>query len=146
MMSAIANKGTLYRPRLILGIRLPDQPGDRLFPVQVTGRLRCPAPAFETLSQGLYNVVMSDRGTGRKARVPGITMAGKTGTAEFGPESLKKKRGWMIAYAPFESPRFVVSVVVDEAEGGGIDAAPRVRRIMAGLFGVELPDEEGERG
>ena len=73
-------------------------------------------------------------------------MAGKTGTAEFGPESLKKKRGWMIAYAPFESPRFVVSVVVDEAQGGGIDAAPRVRRIMAGLFGVELPDEEGERG
>jgi penicillin-binding protein 2 len=65
-------------------------------------------------------------------------MAGKTGTAEYGPKALGKKRGWMIAFAPFDQPRYAVAVVVDDATGGGLDVGPRMQYIMAGLFRVPL--------
>jgi membrane peptidoglycan carboxypeptidase len=82
----------------------------------------------------MHDVVMAPEGTGRKIRVPGVEMAGKTGTAEFGPREQRKRHAWMIAFAPFDAPRYAVAMVVDEGVSGGETAAPRLHRLFSGLF------------
>ena len=146
MTATIANGGTVLKPRLVLGIREPDAPSFTRVPVEVTNELGWSSRPLRIVRQGMYDSVMSRRGTGRLAAVQGVEMAGKTGTAEFGPKALNKKRGWMIAFAPFRQPRYAVAVVVDDAEGGGLDAAPRIAHIMGGLFESAAVREEAHRG
>jgi peptidoglycan glycosyltransferase len=78
-------------------------------------------------------------GTGTAARIPGVTVAGKTGTAQApgGPP-----HAWFIAFAPAEAPRYAISVIVerggsagDEATGGRI-AAPVAAKVLRTLLQV----------
>jgi cell division protein FtsI/penicillin-binding protein 2 len=131
------------------GVRMPTpvardkelQPnGD---PVKVTS----PETA-ETLKELMLGVV--DFGTGTAAALPGIEVAGKTGTAELGPAALEPGQelepgeeppqetdAWFTAFAPANDPKIAVAVmVVDSAGDGGTVAAPVVRQIMAEYFGV----------
>jgi penicillin-binding protein 2 len=64
-------------------------------------------------------------------------MAGKTGPAEYGPKSADKQHGWMMAFAPYGEPRYAVAMVLDDAVSGGITVAPRIRRLMEGIFAAE---------
>lgn len=146
--AALANQGTLLKPRLVMATRPGGEEAFVTVPPTVANRLNWSAASLELVRGAMYDAVMSPGGTGRLARVPGIDAAGKTGTAEFGPPALNKKRGWMIAFAPFHNPRYAVAVVVDDAEGGGADAGPRIQRILAGLFDVPLPEapEGGDHG
>ena len=64
-------------------------------------------------------------------------MGGKTGSAEYGPRAARKKYGWMIAFAPFDRPRYAIALVIEDAVSGGATAAPRVGYVMAKIFGVQ---------
>ena len=89
-------------------------------------------------------------GTGVAAALPGIEVAGKTGTAELGPAALEPGQelgpgeeppqetdAWFTAFAPAKKPRIAVAVMVVNSDGdGGTVAAPIVRQIMAGYFDV----------
>ena len=88
-------------------------------------------------------MVMSPRGTGRLAKVPGVDMAGKTGTAEYGEKGSGHKIAWMIAFAPYDHPRYAVALMVEEGVTGGTTAAPKMKQIMTGLFKPTGP-QEGE--
>ena len=91
---------------------------------------------LNTVRSGMFDVVEAERGTGRRARIRGVTMGGKTGTAEYGPRAERKKFAWMIAFAPFSNPRYGVAIVIEDAMSGGRTAAPRVADLMAGVFGT----------
>ena len=131
------------------GVRMPTpiareaelQPkGD---PVEVTS----PETA-ETLKELMVGVV--DFGTGTAAALPGIEVAGKTGTAELGPAALEPGQelapgeeppqetdAWFTAFAPADDPKIAVAVmIVDSTGDGGTVAAPIVRQIMADYFDV----------
>jgi penicillin-binding protein A len=98
-----------------------------------------------TLRTLMIGVVTS--GTGTAAALPGIQVAGKTGTAELGPVTTSGKGAasqenqrvdaWFTAFAPASDPKLVVAAMVVNANGdGGTIAAPIVRQIMASAFGV----------
>jgi len=141
MTAAIANGGTLYRPRLVQGVRAPGGEMFQELPVTVENRLAWSQSSLDVIRKAMFKTVMSPRGTGRNAAVPGVEIAGKTGTAEFGPKALGKKRGWMIAFAPFDEPRYAVAMVLDHAAtGGGADVGPRLRRIFGKIFQVEVSE------
>lgn len=145
--AAIANGGTLYRPRLVQGIRAPGGQTFSEQPATVANRLDWSDASLGIVHQAMLNTVMSARGTGRNAAVPGVAIAGKTGTAEFGPKALGKKRGWMIAFAPFDEPRYAVAMVLDHAAtGGGADVGPRLQRIFGKLFQVTVSEAPPEAG
>ena len=82
---------------------------------------------------------MAPRGTGRLARPHHWVAAGKTGTAEYGKKGAGHKYGWMIAFAPYDNPRYAMAVVVEEAVSGGTSVAPRIRKILEAL---ELMEQE----
>lgn len=110
----------------------------------------------------MYNVINASNGTGRKAFAgTAYRAAGKTGTAQvfslngqsYDAKGLKKNlhdHGWFIGYAPYDNPKIVVSIILENAGGGGSTAAPIARQIMdyALLHQTEatapLPVEERE--
>ena len=77
------------------------------------------ARTFETIKRSMLRVVHGERGTGRKVRIEGIEIAGKSGTAE-GPRA--ESDAWFVAFAPFHKPSIAVAVVVEG--GGGEDPWP----------------------
>jgi peptidoglycan glycosyltransferase len=90
---------------------------------------------WAVLRQSLVEVVRS--GTGAAARVPGLEVAGKTGTAQLLANS-RADRGqdhaWFAAFAPAHDPEVVVVVLVERGGRGGQVAAPIARRILNAIF------------
>lgn len=131
---AIANGGRLYRPRLVWGTREAGADGFEERPPQIARTLNWSPVNLRLLREAMKDVVMSPSGTGRLAQIPGVVVAGKTGTAEYGRKDEGLRLGWMVAYAPADQPRYAVALVVEEAETGGRTAAPLMREILRGLF------------
>ena len=142
--STLANGGTVYRPRLIKGRR---EAGSQLFvrtePV-VANRMNWEPSYVQTVRGGMRDVVNSDSGTAKALKMPNIVVAGKTGTAEFGRKEDRKRHAWMLSFAPFDAPKVAVAMIVDEGVSGGETVAPRMRKLMDGIFGVAEPADGGE--
>ena len=81
--------------------------------------------SWELVREGMRRVVMEAGGTGRAAFVPGIEVAGKTGTAQ-NPHG--KSHAWFMGFAPFEDPKIAICVMIENVGYGGAFAAP-----LAGL-------------
>ncbi len=139
MTAAIANGGHVYKPRLLLEVL--DAKGESLRTISpsVASELNWKPSNIEVVRKGMKDVVEADRGTGRQAHTPGWTAAGKTGTAEIGRKEEGRKLGWMIAFAPFDQPRYALVVMVEDAMSGGTTAAPLVKKILTRLLELERP-------
>lgn len=121
--SALANGGRLLRPRLLMDEQRPQ--GD------MVQKMAWDAPHLAVVRKGMEDVIHAERGTGRRARLEGVRMAGKTGTAQYG-DGLT--HAWMVLFAPSENARYAASIIVEDAESGGLTAAPILRELMSFVF------------
>jgi penicillin-binding protein A len=129
--SAIANHGALMRPSLIGRIVSPGgKTITHLKPKQIGRPIK--RQTADELTRMMELAVTG--GTGTAAQIPGIRVAGKTGTAEIGRGNLHTT--WFTAFAPAEAPRVAIAVVVeDQLNGfGGTIAAPIAREVMEALL------------
>lgn len=107
---------------------------------------------WDAAKRGMFNVVNSAAGTGRKAFIgANYHVAGKSGTAQvfslkenqkYNAAGLKKElhdHAWFTAYAPYEAPKLIVTVILENAGGGSSNAAPLVRQIMDFYLNKRLP-------
>jgi len=135
-MIALANGGVLWKPRLVQRIARPDRGEVWSDPGRVTGHVELSPMVWAFLRQALWAVV-NDGGTGGAARIPGLDIAGKTGTAQMIAKS-KAERGedhaWFASFAPVKEPEVVVVVLVERGGKGGQVAAPIARKIMNAIF------------
>ena len=69
-----------------------------------------------------------NHGTGTAAALPGVQVAGKTGTATI---ATGRSHAWFVAFAPADAPRVAVAIVVENGGYGGVAAAPIARRVLA---------------
>jgi len=100
--------------------------------------------ALEAVRRGLVGVVNEPGGTGASAALPGIQVAGKTGTSQVARAShglpnaeitrLLREHSLFVAFAPADAPRYAISAVVEHGGGGSTAAAPLVRDVMAELL------------
>jgi penicillin-binding protein 2 len=142
MMAALANGGTLWRPRLVERVEAPDHSLLRADAPVVQGRLELAPVVLDYLRDALLAVV--EQGTGKRARVPGLAVAGKTGTAqthEFRSDADRKRRdqdhAWFAGFAPADGSREPEAVVVVFAERSGLGgqvAAPIAGQVFRALF------------
>ncbi len=123
--ATLGNGGQVFKPRLVL------DHDDNPVPLR---HMNWSDDALETVRGGMLDVVQAPHGTGTRAAVPGLRMAGKTGTAEYGPVSRRRTHAWMMAFAPFDQPSVAMALVIEDGESGGRTAAPLVRKIMQHLF------------
>jgi penicillin-binding protein A len=125
--STIANGGVLMKPYLVEAVETPS--GNvlvRTKPKEI-GRVMKPTTAA-ALTAMMVSVVTG--GTGTAGQLPGVAVAGKTGTAETGVAS--RNTTWFVAFAPAAQAKVAVAVVLENQSGtGGTTAAPIAREIMA---------------
>jgi penicillin-binding protein 2 len=136
MMAAIANGGVLWKPRLVQRIERPDKGVVWADGGSVTGHVDLSPMVVAFLRQSLWAVV-NDGGTGVAARIPGLDVAGKTGTAQTVANSKSEKgqdHAWFAAFAPVKDPEVVVVVLVERGGHGGSTAAPIARQILNTIF------------
>lgn len=147
--AALANGGTLWRPRLALDVTGPDGRVRAFPPAKAEVQPKVSRKAMAAVRRGMRDVVNASDGTGKKAAVPGVEVAAKTGTAEYGRKGEGKKMTWMIAFAPYEKPKYAVAILEEDGVGGGSTCAPRVGALFAHLFGVSAaprPPDAAEYG
>ncbi len=130
--ATIANDGRLMKPRLTDRVLLPDGRVKERVEPDLQSRVVKPETA-QQLGQMMSRVV--EEGTGTAAALAGITVAGKTGTAEVGANR-EFTQPWFIAFAPVDKPRMAVAVTVERTQGqGGTVAAPIARSVLESLLG-----------
>ena len=102
MISAVANDGMMMRPYIIDHVQYPNgKIGKTTVPEKLTQI--CTEKETELLQDMLIGVV--EHGTGQTANVNGVTVAGKTGTAE---NATGNDHSWFVGYAPAENPRVAI--------------------------------------
>jgi penicillin-binding protein A len=129
--ATIANKGVQPKPYLVDKILAPDGSTVVKTRPQMLGRVIKPQTAAE-LNQMMQLVVQG--GTGVNAQIPGVAVAGKTGTAELGLGSVYD--AWFVCFAPANNPRYVIAVVVAKQPNGfgGSISAPIAKTILERLL------------
>ncbi len=130
VVAGIANGGVVMRPYVVEKVTAPG--GGTVFRTHPHELSRAVSPqTAATLTQMMEKVVES--GTGTAAQIPGIKMAGKTGTAETGVSHVNTTS--FIAYAPADSPKVAVAVYLENQQGvGGHTAAPIAKQIIEALL------------
>jgi penicillin-binding protein 2 len=140
VVATIANGGIVYKTHLVEKVESPA--GEVLYQArpEVQYHLEASPETLEAVRQGLVGVVGETRGTGRPARLPGIEVAGKTGTSQvvaMDRDNPRRKRdhryedhAWFVAYAPANNPKVAVAVLVEHGGHGGSAAAPLASRVI----------------
>jgi peptidoglycan glycosyltransferase len=135
VVAGIANGGDVMEPFLVDEVRAPDLSVLEKTDESTLSRALSPADARD-LTQMMIEVV--DQGTGATAQIPGVKVAGKTGTAQS--EADRPPYAWFTSFAPADAPEVAVAVLVEDAgvardaiSGSGL-AAPIARSVMEAVI------------
>jgi len=148
LTAALANGGMRYKPLLVK--RIEDIYGKVQFiEPEPLGKLPVSDDILRLLKGALVGVINTRRGTGRIARIEGIEVAGKTGTAQV--IAMKedhdevpvdevpyrfRDHAWFVAFAPVSAPKIAVSVLVEHGGHGGSTAGPIAREMIKEYLGI----------
>jgi len=159
LASILANNGVAYPPRLVKSITDPD--GRRIEDGEGHGgrRVEIRPETLALVKDALRGVVAEARGTGRKASVEGVAVAGKTGTAQVvkmpkGEEQPEEEdiplrfrdHAWFVCYVPAPAGGVAVAVFVEHGGHGGSASAPLARNIILHLKNLGFFDMLAGKG
>lgn len=139
---ALANFGEYFQPHIVRYI-CDNRTGKTYYTQYSERNIPISKEVFDELRQGMELAVNGPGGTGVSAQIPGVIVAGKTGTAQ-NPHG--KPHAWFISFAPFDNPKIALVVLVENAGWGGSAAAPIAKQLIQYYLnktGV-LPQEENK--
>jgi penicillin-binding protein 2 len=146
MTATVANGGKYYQPRVVRKVIADD--GTILvpdFPKLEVDLLRHGVKESDLtlIREGMRKAVNEAGGTAGKVRMDDIIVAAKTGTAQTTDNGKKSNNSWMIAFAPFDTPKYAIAIIVQAGGSGGGVCGPLVNTVYTGLFakenGMRLP-------
>ena len=149
-MSAIANGGTVYQPRLAARVESQstfEEAAGKIYPEGIVrGHVGASRETIKIIHDAMLVEVESPEGTGNAARVRGLSIGGKTGSAETHKRinGRRIKDTWFASFAPVENPKYAVIVLVVDGMSGGASCAPVARRVYDVLR--DLPFTDGVSG
>jgi penicillin-binding protein 2 len=147
MTAAVANGGKVFQPHVVRYVDRVQKDGSyKRFrvPSRVLHEVKLAPGALKAVRDGLWEVVNGEGGTGGNARVPGLNIAGKTGSVQviaysgwIKATSLPFKyrdHAWFASFAPANNPQMVAVVFVEHGGAGGADAAPLAKLLYESAF------------
>lgn len=132
--SALANGGTIWRPHLVHSIEDPaDTSAQRIRNIEpeARGKLGLKPENQRLIVSGMQRA-MQRGGTAYACAIPGLDIAGKTGTAEI--TGTKMRNSMFVCFAPVDHPQIAIAVMVEGGGFGSETAAPIARRLLAQYF------------
>jgi penicillin-binding protein 2 len=155
MIATLVNDGKQYLPQIVESVTDADGNIIESFTPKQTGELLADEKKYlDLIREGMAEVVQGARGTARVARIDGINVGGKTGTAQvvrleqykhLKEEDIPYKfrdHAWFTAFAPVEDPEIAVTVLVEHGLHGSSGAAPVAKAVMERYFADRIAVEK----
>ena len=137
-MAIIANGGRFYQTRLVRQVQSVDHEIVTAYELREKRSLNVSAATMEQIRTGMIEVVNGSNGTGHEAQLDGVEVAGKTGTAQWGPKNKERTAAWFAGFLPAEEPRYAFAAVYEGDVGskvhGGTTAAPMIADIFQEIY------------
>jgi penicillin-binding protein 2 len=129
--SSVANRGIWHKPYIVDKVLKVDGREVYRHVLKSDRFISLSDETWNLLHEALFEAIES--GTGIRSKLPGIKIAGKTGTAQ-NPQG--KDHAWFISYAPADNPEIAMVVIVENGGGGGLNAVPIGRKIYEAYFNI----------
>lgn len=152
--AAIGNGGTVYRPQIVRRIETADGDLVKEFHPEITRRVAVAKRSIDLVMNGLVDVVENEQGTAHGARIEGLRIAGKTGTAQIARRPrepgddmsryyyMNRDHAWFAGLAPADDPEIAVVVLIEHGGAGGEHAAPVAVEIARRYFQEIAPRQQ----
>jgi penicillin-binding protein 2 len=156
-MAILANGGTFYQMRLVQQVQTIDGGIVTAYNVREKKSLALSESTIAQLRTGLIDAVNAPAGTAHAASLDSVGVAGKTGTAQWGPKNKERTAAWFAGYLPADAPKYAFAALYEGVVGskvhGGTAAAPMIGQIFKQLYKEgngsgrqrRLPEAEGEQ-
>jgi len=154
-MGGIAMAGKLHQTRLVKQVQTLDNKVIAAYPNRLREDIPVDPKVNETLRKAMLGVVYDSQGTAHSAQVKGVKVAGKTGTAQWGPESKQRTAAWFAGFMPVDAPEYAFAALYegdpnDDSVHGGSHAGPLIGKVFKEIYKLKKsregakPDAEAE--
>src|SRR5881398_974746 len=137
-MGIVANGGTFYQTRLVQQVQTFDNQVVTAYQVRAKRTLDLSSETLDELRTGMINVVNGAGGTAHQASLDNVEVAGKTGTAQWGPKHKERTAAWFSGFLPSDQPRYAFAAVYEGDVGskvhGGSAAAPMIADVFKDIY------------
>lgn len=149
-MATVGNGGIFYQSRLVLQVQGLDDKVALGYGVRIKDEIALNPENLAALKKGLREVVTGSHATGGRADVDNAEVAGKTGTAQWGPKSAERNAAWFTGFAPVDAPKYAFAALYEsdvnqKNSHGGTVAAPLVAHVLKELYKDESKPQKRKR-
>ena len=149
-MGIIANGGTFYQTRLVQQVQTFDNQIVTAYQVRAKRTLDLSSGTLDQVRTGMTDVVNGAGGTAHQASLDNVEVAGKTGTAQWGPKHKERTAAWFSGFLPTDQPKYAFAAVYEGDVGskvhGGSAAAPMIADVFKEIYhGEKLASRQQRR-
>ncbi|HEY5777099.1 MAG TPA: penicillin-binding protein 2 [Terrimicrobiaceae bacterium] len=146
-LSVIASSGKFHQTRLVKQVQSLDNKVVAAYPDRMREEIPVSPQIDKALRRALQNVVYDGQGTAHSAKVKGLRVAGKTGTAQWGPENKQRTAAWFAGFVPAENPEYAFAALYegepnDDSVHGGSHAAPLASKVFREVYKLRKTRED----
>jgi penicillin-binding protein 2 len=148
-MAIVANGGTFYQARLVQQVQTLDNQIVTAYQVRAKKTLDLSPATLDELRTGMINAVNGAGGTGHGASLDNVEVAGKTGTAQWGPKNKERTAAWFAGFLPSDQPQYAFAALYEGDVGskvhGGSTAAPMIADIFKDIYKGQQANSRRQR-
>jgi penicillin-binding protein 2 len=137
-MAIIANGGTFYQTRLVQQVQTLNNEIVTAYQVRAKKTLDVSPTTMEQVRAGMIEVVNGPSGTGHQASLDTVEVAGKTGTAQWGPKDKERTAAWFSGFLPADKPQFAFAALYEGDVGsnvhGGTVCGPMIAQVFKDVY------------
>lgn len=137
-MAIVANGGTFYQARLVQQVQTVENEIVTAYQVRAKRTVDMSPQTIAQLHEAMVDVVSAPTGTAHQAGLSNVTVAGKTGTAQWGPKKKERTAAWFTGFVPVTQPQFAFAALYEGDVGadvhGGSHAAPMIGKIFKEVY------------
>ncbi len=137
-MAMVGNGGTFYQTRLVQQVQTLDNEIVTAYQVREKRALNVSSSTMDQLHEAMADVVNSPAGTAHQAGLDNVEVAGKTGTAQWGPKKKERTAAWFAGFLPSKQPQYAFAALFEGDVGadvhGGSSAAPMIGKIFKEIY------------
>src|SRR6476620_4289729 len=137
-MAIVANGGTFYQTRLVEQVQTVSNEIVSAYSVRAKKTLYASSIALEQIHTAMIDAVNAPAGTAHQASLEKVSVAGKTGTAQWGPKERERTAAWFAGFVPAEKPQYAFAALYEGDVGskahGGTVAAPMIAQVLKELY------------
>lgn len=149
-MGVLSQSGVFHQTRLVRQVQTIDNRVIAAYPNRVRDEIPVTPDIEDVLRKALVAVTSDGQGTAHRAQVKGIKVAGKTGTAQWGPTNKQRTAAWFAGFLPADNPRYAFAALYegepnDNSVHGGSHAAPLIGKVFKQVFAPADAGKGGEK-